>query len=149
MIAAADLAMAYVSQEKFAQAEPLAREAVQTDSKVQPDYWQRFRAQSLLGASLAGQKNFAEAEPFLVEGYKGMLARNDSIDVPDRYNLELARKWLVSFTKTRESRRRQPHSRNKPQSNRTPEIPNESRTDRKFDSMSDWSDKPTSVERSC
>lgn len=99
MIAAADLAMAYVSQEKFAQAEPLAREAVQTDSKVQPDNWQRFRAQSLLGASLAGQKNFAEAEPFLVEGYKGMLARNDSIDVPDRYNLELARKWLVQFYK--------------------------------------------------
>ena len=115
MIAAADLAMAYVSQQKFAQAEPLAREAVQTDSKVQPDNWQRFRAQSLLGASLAGQKNFAEAEPFLVSGYQGMLARNDSIDVPDRYNLDWLANGSCSFTKTRESRRRQPHSRNKPQ----------------------------------
>ena len=99
MIAAADLAMAYVSQEKFAEAEPLAREAVQTDSRIQPDDWQHFRAQSLLGESLAGQKKFAEAEPLLVAGYQGMLARKDAIDVPDRYNLDLAHKWLAQLYK--------------------------------------------------
>ena len=99
MIAAADLAIAYVSQKKFTEAEPLAREAMQTDSKIQPDDWQRFRAQSLLGASLAGQKRFAEAEPLLVEGYQGMLARKGNIADPDRYNLELARKWLVQLYK--------------------------------------------------
>ena len=33
MIAAADLAMAYVYQQKLAEAEPLAREAMQTDSR--------------------------------------------------------------------------------------------------------------------
>ncbi len=99
MIAAADLAIAYVSQEKFAEAEPLAREAMQTDSRIQPNDWQHFRAQSLLGASLAGQKKYAEAEPLLVEGYQGMLARKDSIAVPDRYNLDLARKWLFQLYK--------------------------------------------------
>ena len=99
MIAAADLAMAYVSREKFAEAEPLAREAVQTDSRIQPDDWQHFRAQSLLGESLAGQKKFAEAEPLLVAGYQGMLARKDAIDVPDRYNLDLAHKWLAQLYK--------------------------------------------------
>jgi eukaryotic-like serine/threonine-protein kinase len=97
MIAAADLAMAFVSQKKFAEAEPLAREAVGIDSRIQPDNWQYFRAQSLLGASLAGQKIFADAEPLLVEGYRGMLAREGLIDIPDRYNLELARRWLVQL----------------------------------------------------
>jgi tetratricopeptide (TPR) repeat protein len=56
MTSAADLALAYVWQGKFAEAEPLAREAVETDKKIQPGDWQRFRAESLLGASLAGEK---------------------------------------------------------------------------------------------
>ena len=99
MVAAADLAMVYVSQEKFAEAEPLAREAMQTDSKIQPDDWQRFRAESLLGASLAGQKKYADAEPLLIDGYQGMLARKRSIAGPDRYNLELTHKWLVRLYK--------------------------------------------------
>jgi tetratricopeptide (TPR) repeat protein len=50
----ADLALAYLSQGKFVQSEPLAREAVELCQKKQPDDWQRFRAESLLGASLAG-----------------------------------------------------------------------------------------------
>ena len=99
MIAAADLAMAYVYQQKLAEAQPLAREAMQTDSKIQPDDWQRFRAESLLGASLAGQKKYAEAEPLLVEGYQGMLARKSNMADADRSNLELARKGLVQLYK--------------------------------------------------
>jgi len=42
---------------------------VETDKKNQPDDWQRFRAESLLGASLAGQKKYANAAPLLLEGY--------------------------------------------------------------------------------
>ena len=99
MDAAADLAMAYVYQQKFAEAEPLAREAMQTDSKIQPDDWQRFRAESLLGASLAGEKKYAEAEPLLVEGYQGMLVRKSNMADADRSNLELARKGLVQLYK--------------------------------------------------
>jgi hypothetical protein len=37
----ADLALAYVSQGKFVQSEPLAREALEAEKKVQPDDWQR------------------------------------------------------------------------------------------------------------
>ena len=48
--------------------------------KQQPDDWQRFRAESLLGASLTGQKKYAEAEPLLLEGYEGMA----SAKRPDR-----------------------------------------------------------------
>jgi tetratricopeptide (TPR) repeat protein len=93
--AAADLALAYLSQRKFAESEPLAREAVEFDRKKQPDEWIRFRAESLLGASLAGQKKYVEAEPLLIEGCQGMLARKDRIGIPDRNELDQARERLV------------------------------------------------------
>jgi tetratricopeptide (TPR) repeat protein len=101
MAAAADLALAYLSQGKFTESEPLAREALEFNRKKQPDDWQRFRAESLLGASLAGERKYAEAEPLLLEGYQGMLARKDSIAVPERYHLDLAHRWLVQLYQSR------------------------------------------------
>src|SRR5580658_732721 len=97
MASAADLALAYQSQGKFAEAEPLAREALEFNSKQRPDGWQRFRAESLLGASLAGQKKYAESEPLVLEGYSGMLARKDRIAVPDWYHLDRAGEWIVQL----------------------------------------------------
>ena len=93
----ADLALAYMSQGRFAEAEPVAREALETEKKVQPDDWQRYRAESLLGASLAGEKKYAEAEPLLLEGYQGMIARKDQIPAPYRYHLDLAHQWLIQL----------------------------------------------------
>ena len=90
------LALAYVSQGKFAESEPLAREALEFEKK-QPDEWQRFRAESLLGASLAGQKKYAEAEPLLLGGYQGMMARKERMAVADWYHLDLARDWIVKL----------------------------------------------------
>ena len=99
MASAADLALAYVAQGKFAESQPLAREAMEVNRKNRPDGWQGFRAESLLGASFAGEKKYAEAEPLLLEGYQGMLARKDRIAAPDRYHLELAHQWLVQLYK--------------------------------------------------
>jgi tetratricopeptide (TPR) repeat protein len=97
MASAADLALAYLSQGEFAKAEPLGRESLDFYQKKQPDDWQRFRAQSLLGASLAGQKKYAEAERLLLESYEGMVARKDKIAVSDWYHVELAHDWLVEL----------------------------------------------------
>jgi Flp pilus assembly protein TadD len=97
MSSAADLALAYESQGQFAGAEPLARESVDFYQKQQPDDWQRFRAESLLGASLAGQKNYVEAEPLLLEGYEGMVARKEKIAVPDLYQIDFARDRLAEL----------------------------------------------------
>jgi eukaryotic-like serine/threonine-protein kinase len=99
MTSAADLALAYLSLRKYAQSELLARETMETDSKIQPDEWQRFRAESLLGASLAGQKKYVEAETLLLGGYRGMFARKSRIGAPDRYHLQLAHQWLVQLYK--------------------------------------------------
>jgi len=95
--AEADLGLAYESLGKFTQSEPLAHEALTIDREVQPRDWQGYRAESLLGASLAGQKKFAEAEPLLLEGYQGMLTRIHQMAVPDRYHLDLARKWIIQL----------------------------------------------------
>jgi hypothetical protein len=70
---------------------------VEITRKGEPDGWQRFRAESLLGASLAGEKKYAEAESLQIEGYQGMRARQDHMAVGDRYHLELARRWLVQL----------------------------------------------------
>jgi len=97
MVTTADLALAYESQGKFAESEPLTREVVDFYQGKQPDDWQRFRAESLLGANLAGQGKYAEAEPLLIEGYQGMLARKTQLDPWDSYHVDRAREWLVQL----------------------------------------------------
>jgi eukaryotic-like serine/threonine-protein kinase len=97
LISGADLALIYVAQRKFGQSEPLAREMLELNQKAQPDDWQRFRAESLLGASLAGEKKYAAAEPLLLEGYQGMLTRKNRISASDHYHLRLAHHWLVQL----------------------------------------------------
>ena len=106
MADAAVLALVYVSERKFTEAEPLARDIARTK---QPEDWERYRAESLLGASLAGHKKYTEAEPLLLEGYQGMLARKDHRiwRFPDWYHLDRApRMEWFSFTRRRTSRRK-------------------------------------------
>ena len=67
---------------------PRSEPALQRTTKIAaPDSWNRYHCQSLLGASLAGQKKFAEAEPLLIAGYEGMVQREATIAAPDRADL--------------------------------------------------------------
>ena len=97
MASVADLALAYLSEGRFVESEALAREALEFNRKNQPENWQRFRAESVLGASLAGQKKYAEAEPLLLEGHQGMAARKDQMAAEDRYHLDRAREWVLQL----------------------------------------------------
>ena len=97
MAAAADLALAYQSQGKFTESEPLARETETTERAKRPDNWLRFWAESLIGASLAGQKKYADAEPLLLDGYRGMMARKDRIAVPNWRHLSSAHEWILQL----------------------------------------------------
>ena len=74
-------------QRKDAEAEAALRAALKDYEIAAPDSWNRYHCQSLLGASLAGQKRFAEAEPFLIAGYEGMVQREAMIAAPDRADL--------------------------------------------------------------
>ncbi len=43
--------------------------------KNQPGDWWVFLTKSQLGAALAGQKKYLEAEPLLIDGYEGLKDR--------------------------------------------------------------------------
>ncbi|MFO0846568.1 MAG: serine/threonine-protein kinase [Gemmataceae bacterium] len=69
------LARNLLLQERFAEAEPIAREAIAIYEKERPEDPMRFYFVSILGAVLWGQHNYTEAEPLLLRGYEGMQSR--------------------------------------------------------------------------
>jgi eukaryotic-like serine/threonine-protein kinase len=64
-----------MKQRRYAEAEPLLRQCLAFRERTEPDDWQRFRAESLLGATLANLDKYSEAEPMLLTGYEGMKQR--------------------------------------------------------------------------
>ncbi len=69
-IAANNLASILNATQEYEEAEQLAREAVGILTKRHgADFWRTAVARSVLGASLAGQGRFDEAEPLLVDSY--------------------------------------------------------------------------------
>jgi eukaryotic-like serine/threonine-protein kinase len=92
-----DLAELYREQGKYAQAQLLLREALNSHRKSNTNSWVRYHCQSLLGASLAGQKKYAEAEPLLLSGYEGMLQREATIPWGRRSALKHGAEWIVQL----------------------------------------------------
>ncbi len=100
MQGAADLALALLSQRKFVESERLAREALEFNRKKNPDDWPRLRAETLLGASLSGQKKYRDAEPLLLNGYRGMVERKGKggwMGASTARYLEEGREWIVGL----------------------------------------------------
>ncbi len=73
------LASTLLEQHQFAEAESAARECLTFYEKSRPKNWKRFQAQNLLGASLAGQQKYVEAEPLILGGLEGMMKRKAEI----------------------------------------------------------------------
>ena len=82
---------------RFAEAEPLLRQALSVREVKEPDFWTTFHTKSLLGGSLLGMgralmatdrnsalHKFAAAEPLLIDGYQGLKARERDIRTPTR-----------------------------------------------------------------
>jgi tetratricopeptide (TPR) repeat protein len=97
MESAAALSLAFLSQGNFTESEAAARGVLEFNRKKQPDDWQRFLAESLRGAGLAGQGRYAEAEPLLLEGYQGMARQKNRMGVPDWYYPDRAHEWIVQL----------------------------------------------------
>jgi tetratricopeptide (TPR) repeat protein len=91
------LADAFQQERKYAQAETVLREAWTTHQKISINTWDRYNCESMLGASLAGQKKYAEAEPLLLSGYEGMLQRESTIPAESHFNLERARQRIIQL----------------------------------------------------
>jgi eukaryotic-like serine/threonine-protein kinase len=86
-----------LQQKKYAEAEALLRQARNNSEKMAADSWERYWSQNLLGASLAGQSQYAEAESLLVSGYQGMLQREAAIPLEDRLVLSQAGERIVQL----------------------------------------------------
>jgi tetratricopeptide (TPR) repeat protein len=82
-----------LDQHAYGQAEPLLRKALRVRQAKDPDGWQRYFAESLLGTSLAGLGRYREAEPLVKSGYGGMLQRQASIPAEYRAAVDRARQW--------------------------------------------------------
>jgi serine/threonine protein kinase len=89
------LARAYQQKGDFAQAERLMRACLTLRQQKQLDDWTTFDTQTQLGASLAGQKHYAEAEPLLLAGYEGMKQREATIPAGAKKYLTESLEWLV------------------------------------------------------
>ena len=76
-----------IRQRKFAQAEPLLRQALAYREKGDHDDWHYFRAQAFLGAALAGLRQYSEAEPLLLNGYEGLRQHTSRMPAEQR-------KWI-------------------------------------------------------
>ncbi len=77
----ADLGLNELKRGEPARAEPLFREALRAYDKALPEDWRRFEIRSQLGEVLAAQKKYVEAEPLIVSGYEGLVARRKDVTV--------------------------------------------------------------------
>ncbi len=91
------LADLYLKTDRWQDAERLLRECLTLHEKHRPDNWIRFHTMSQLGAALSGQKQYADAEPLLLQGYEGLKSRESKILRPMKDNLISAAARIVPF----------------------------------------------------
>jgi hypothetical protein len=92
-----NLARVWLQQDKNTQVESTLRAALKSYESSAPDEWNRYHCKSLLGASLAGQKRYAEAEPLLVSGYDGLKERQAAIEAAYRFVLAESAERIVTL----------------------------------------------------
>jgi eukaryotic-like serine/threonine-protein kinase len=93
----ASLSELWLLEQRYTEPEPLLREALKTVQQTSPDSWQRYYLQSLLGATLTGQKRYADAEPLLLSGYAGMIQRKAAIPAFNNSDLTQAGEWILQL----------------------------------------------------
>ncbi len=91
------LGSAYLESKRFADAEVMLRECLALRVQTEPDGWRRFQTMSQLGAALAGQRKYAEAERVLVDGCEGLLARAQQLLPRQKRELAAAGARIASF----------------------------------------------------
>ncbi len=65
--------------EEFAGAADALRNSLEISLKTTPENWETFNTKCILGRVLLHQEKFAEAESFLLDGYRGLSKRSASI----------------------------------------------------------------------
>jgi tetratricopeptide (TPR) repeat protein len=91
------LGFAQLRQHKYVEAETAFREVVKAYEKTAPEAWSRYYSQSRLGASLAGQKRYAEAEPLLLSGFEGLVQRRATIPAESQSSVQDGGEQIVQL----------------------------------------------------
>jgi serine/threonine protein kinase/tetratricopeptide (TPR) repeat protein len=89
------LADCFLRQKKSKEAEALLRACLGIREKQGAKGWQQEWARSLLGGCLTDEQRYAEAEPLLLAGYRGLKESQNIMPVPDRAKVNDARDRLV------------------------------------------------------
>jgi len=84
-----------MQQREYVEAEKMLRAASDAYVAAGLDNWARYKCQSLLGADLAAQAKYSEAEMPLIDGYEGLAKRETAIAAADRAELTEAGERLV------------------------------------------------------
>jgi eukaryotic-like serine/threonine-protein kinase len=94
-VAREGLATAYLALNKPADAEPLFRDWLKHSVKLAPPWWREHLVTSWLGESLLAQKKYADAEPLLLSGCRGLRANEDLHNPDVNKHADEARQRLV------------------------------------------------------
>jgi tetratricopeptide (TPR) repeat protein/tRNA A-37 threonylcarbamoyl transferase component Bud32 len=86
-----------VDQARYAEAEAMLRDSLDIQQQAMPSNYRRYWTQTLLGASLAGNHKYEEAEPLLVGGYDGMKQNAAAVSDLYRQKLQKAGELIVKF----------------------------------------------------
>ena len=89
-----DLGWLYVIEGRYAEAELLLREAADNLKRLQATTGSDTASNARVGMSLAGQKQYGQAEPLLVDGYQKMMERKATMPADGRSELAQAEKEL-------------------------------------------------------
>jgi tetratricopeptide (TPR) repeat protein len=81
----------------WAEAEPVLRECLAIRAKKLPDHWMTFYTRFVLGTALLGRKKYADAEPLLRQGYRGMRERAARVPPQGQVRLTEALERLVQL----------------------------------------------------
>jgi tetratricopeptide (TPR) repeat protein len=98
-VALVDAGRLLLRASRFRPAEKLFRECLEMRQRSAPEAWSTANVRSLVGAALAGQNNAAEAEPFLRQGYEGLVKTSESIPVRSRSSISDAASRLADVYK--------------------------------------------------
>jgi eukaryotic-like serine/threonine-protein kinase len=96
-VAAGWLGSLRMQQERYPDAERLLRQAVEMWKQASPDDYRRFLAESNLGASIAAQERYAEAEAAMLSGFQGLERQQDQLPAFVRPQVEEAIDRLIAL----------------------------------------------------
>jgi len=99
LISMNELAGPSLKAKRWDDVEKIARECLAFRQKQKDDVeqWWRFCTESQLGAALAGQRKFAEAEPYLIQGYNGLKDLEPRLSAQGKRELRAATARIVPF----------------------------------------------------